>query len=96
MPRPATLLKYVAIFCGVSLALVYAADDMRVSYKMNRGGARDPLETVTLYYATSLKNGKVEVYYDQPVTQVCVHSIFPHSGYTPCWYLNRSAIKRIS
>lgn len=96
MPSPAALLKYVAIVCGLSLALLYAGDDLWASYRMNRGGPRYPLESVTLFYATSLKNGKVEVYYDQPITQVCIHAIFPHFSYTPCWYLNRSPIKRIS
>ena len=63
---------------------------------MRNSKSNDPLETVTFYYATAMKNGKVEVFYDQPQTQTCVRSIFPHNGRTPCWRFNRSGIQRIS
>ena len=51
---------------------------------------------MTVYYATDVKGGKVEVFYDQPQTQTCVHSLFPHGGYKPCWRFDRSGIQRIS
>jgi len=56
---------------------------------------RRPLDTVTLYVATKLKNGQTEIYYNQPITEACVRALFPHGGRTPCWYLRRSPLKRI-
>ena len=49
------------------------------------------LGSVTYYYASALKDGKAEVYFDQPQTEVCVHSLFPHSGHSPCWYASRKS-----
>ena len=27
--------------------------------------------------------------------QTCVHALFPHAGYLPCWYLRKSDIKEV-
>jgi hypothetical protein len=77
-------------------AVVYAGDFVWFEYRMRNATPQDPLETMTFYYATDVKGGKVEIFYDQPQTQTCVHALFPHQGYTPCWRFNRSGIKRIS
>lgn len=77
-------------------AVVYASDFLWFEYRVRNSKPNDPLETVTFYYATAMKNGKVEIFYDQPQTQTCVHSLFPHQGHTPCWRLGRSGIQRIS
>jgi hypothetical protein len=95
VPGPKTVLKWIA---GVLLAcavLVYAGDFLWFEYRMHNAKTNDPLETVTFYYATAMKNGKVEVFYDQPQTATCTHSIFPHAGYRPCWRFDRSGIQRI-
>ena len=90
--QPKTLLASIA---GLA-AILYAGDFVWFEYRMRNVKLNDPLETVTFFYATAMKNGKVEVFYDQPQTQTCVHSIFPLSGYTPCWRFNRSGIQRVS
>jgi hypothetical protein len=82
-----------AIFCVASFVIVYAGDYLWLRYRMLKPQPSDPFESVTFYYATAMKNGKVEVFYDNPQTQTCVHSLFPHAGYTPCWRFNRSDIK---
>jgi hypothetical protein len=81
---------------GVVLALLtYAADYLAVRYKIPNG--RDPFSTVTIqpYYAIHEKNGRTEYDFAQPQTQVCIHSLFPHFGYAPCWYVSRHTDKRI-
>jgi hypothetical protein len=75
------------------LALVYVGDDLWVQYRMARASA---LDTVTVYYATKLKNGQLEIYYHQPVTEVCVRAMFPHLGHNPCWYVRRQTVKVIA
>ncbi|HEY2383309.1 MAG TPA: hypothetical protein VGK48_19210 [Terriglobia bacterium] len=52
--------------------------------------------SVRRYYTVGLKNGKTEFYYVDPENQTCANSIFPHLGYSPCWYLRRHNTKEIS
>jgi len=52
----------------------------------------DPLETFTVprLYAIAVKGNKTDYELDEqnPVqTLVCVHSLFPHAGSGPCWYV---------
>jgi hypothetical protein len=94
--RPKTLLKWISgVLVGLA-ALVYAGDFVWFEFRIHNARPNDPLETVTFFYATGVKGGKVEVFYDQPQTQICVHSIFPHQGYKPCWRFNRSHVQLIS
>lgn len=94
--RPKTLFAWIARVLVSLAALLYASDFAWFEYRVRHSRPNDPLETVTFYYATSMKNGKVEIFYDQPQTQTCVHAFFPHQGYRPCWRLGRSGIQRIS
>lgn len=94
--RPKTLLKWIAVVLVALAALVYAGDFLWFEFRVHNPKPNDPLETITFFYATGVKGGKVEVFYDQPQTQLCVHSIFPHGGCRPCWRFNRSRIQLIS
>jgi hypothetical protein len=81
---------------AVSVALVaYAGDYLSVRYRISKG--RDPFASISVqpYYAIHQKNGKTEYDFAQPETQVCVRSLFPHFGYSPCWYVKRHTEKRI-
>jgi len=94
--RPKTLLKWIGgVLVGLA-ALVYAGDFVWFEFRIHNARPNDPLETVTFFYATGIKGGKVEVFYDQPQTQICVHSIFPYQGYKPCWRFNHSHVQLIS
>ncbi len=94
--RPKTLLKWIGAVLVVLAGLVYAGDFVWFEFRIHNAKPNDPLETVTFFYATGVKGGKVEVFYDQPQTQICVHSIFPRQGYKPCWRFNRSHLQLIS
>ena len=80
----------------VSLAVVYAGEDVSVRYRIPAN--RQALGTVTVqrYDAIPEKNGKVEFAFEEPVTRTCVRSLFPHLGYPPCWYLSRHAEQRVN
>jgi hypothetical protein len=77
--------RMVSALIGL-LLFVYAAD--WISFARRSGSA---LGSVTYYYASANKGGRAEVYFDQPQTEVCAKSIFPHSGYSPCWYSSRKS-----
>jgi hypothetical protein len=87
--------KRAAVAVLASLALVYVCDYGILRFRMSRNNGADALGTVTSYYATALKNGKQQIFTDQPQTETCVHSLFPHSGMRPCWYASRNSVKTI-
>jgi hypothetical protein len=80
----------------VLLAIVYLCDDFAVRFRIPR--SREPMGTVTIqrYDAISEKNNKTEFDFESPITVTCVHSLFPHMGYQPCWYLSRHSEQRIN
>jgi hypothetical protein len=71
------------------LGVVYAGDSLWV--RSRRGGTSGDgvLGSVTFYVVVPLKNGKTEIYSDQPQTEVCIRALLPHQGYRPCWYAAR-------
>ena len=89
--RIARALFVIAAF----LVFVYVVDDLAVRYRLTRGSANDPLDAVSVYYATRLKNKTIEIFYHQPVTETCVRALFPHLGHAPCWYLRRHTVRLV-
>ena len=75
--------------------LLYAIDYLVWRYKLSAG--HDPYDTVTVqfYYAIQEKNGKTEYDYQPPQPDTCVNALFPHAGYTPCWYEKKHSEKQI-
>jgi hypothetical protein len=67
--------------------LLYLGDALVLRQRLAGGGGR---ETLTVYVATRLKSGKLEVFTDRPQTETCAQALFPHFGYRPCWYVRRT------
>ncbi|MHB8501726.1 MAG: hypothetical protein ACYDCG_14680 [Candidatus Acidiferrales bacterium] len=89
-----TYAKRSLIAAVLAAAFVYAGDFVSVHLRMMHPQADDPFETVTALriLAIEQKGGKTEYTIDQvqpQQTAVCVHSLFPHAGDLPCWYLKR-------
>ena len=80
-----------AIAISLFIAL-YAGDYLVLRYRIAAHGVEAASANVPTYSAAPLKNGRLDVYYDQPQMQTCVRSIFPWLGYQPCWYLRRHTI----
>ena len=71
---------------------------LRAKIMFPKLGAATGTVQMTRMYAIPQKNGRVEYELDanQPeVTMPCVHSLFPHLGSNPCWYLRQNATKPI-
>jgi len=73
-------------------ALVYAADYLYLRVRMRHPTPNSPFESMTRTRVLAIpqKSGKFDYQIDQtqPVeTITCVHSLFPHYGDQPCWYL---------
>jgi hypothetical protein len=75
------------------VVILYAIDYGSVTLRMRQNKPGDPLEAMQVQrtYAIPHKDGRAEYVFGPRETQTCVHSIFPHLGYLPCWYLKRSS-----
>ena len=82
-------------FSLLALAGLYAADYLSARYRIP--GNRQTLGSVQVkpLYAVRQKSGRIEYSVGDIETETCVLSLFPHLGYTPCWYLSRHPTKRI-
>jgi len=83
------------ISIALLLAVIYAGDTVSVRYGFP--GHRDPLGHIEVetYYAVLKKDGKTEYMFAGTQNETCVKSLFPHLGYSPCWYLQRNRVRRI-
>jgi hypothetical protein len=90
-----------ALLLLVALAAVAYAGDyvlLRLRAADPRLGSAFGSVQMERLYAIPLKNGATEYELDarQPEVSVdCVHALFPHLGYSPCWYLRRNSQKPI-
>jgi hypothetical protein len=88
----AILAKRVLISFLVVLVLLYGGDYLYVRVRMLHPKPADPFESIKSLRVLAIpeKNGKTEFEVDaqnSEQTVTCVHSLFPHMGYSPCWYL---------
>jgi hypothetical protein len=87
---------FVAVTLGAaSLAALMFVGDYAV-FRIRAATNRNAYGTVTVnhYYAVLQKNGKTQFIFDPPQDQTCVHALFPHAGFLPCWYLIRHPDQR--
>ena len=84
-----------AILSVVATAIVAYSLDYIV-FRIRAASNRNAYGTVTVshYYAVLQKNGKTQFIFDPPQSQTCVHALFPHAGWLPCWYLSRHPERR--
>ena len=94
--RGRVILLRLLAFAVLAFVFLYGADYLLLRYRV--AANRNPYGTVTVqpYYAVPRKDHKTEFMFDDPQDQACVHSLFPHLGDSPCWYLNRNKQKRIN
>lgn len=78
------------------VAIAYLYDYASVRLRMGAHKSGDPFDVVTYPHLLAIpeKGNRVEYALDaqSPMrSDPCVHSLFPHFGYTPCWYVRRKA-----
>ena len=89
-------LQRLLIAAAVLLAAVYVYDYLSVRHRMAARKQGDPFDVVTYPHVLAIpqKGNRVEYALDAQspmMSEPCVHSLFPHYGYAPCWYVNRMA-----
>ena len=87
------LIRRIALFAIGALFLFYGGDFLLAQIQGNKGlGSVD----VQIMWAIRQKNGRIDYELGDTETRACVHTLFPHSGYAPCWYLKRQKYLTIS
>jgi hypothetical protein len=91
MNRILPIANKVAIVLIAVLIITYIGDFISVHYRMRKPTPNNPFESVSIdrMYAVLQKSGKSEFIPADTQTVTCVHSLFPHAGYNPCWYVTR-------
>ena len=82
-------LKRITVTLIVLLAVVYIGDYVTVRYQIPPGRQTFGSVQVEQFTAFKQKSGKIEYTDVGPATKVCVNSLFPQMGYSPCWYASR-------
>jgi hypothetical protein len=77
------------------LLLTYLGDTISIAYRIPKGREQFGSVEVQKLLAVPQKDNKTEYIADPPQEQRCVHSLFPHLGLTPCWYLARHALVQV-
>ena len=96
-----TLARRILIALISAVVLVYAGDFVSLRVRMLHAKPGSPFETVTALRILAIgeKGNKTEYSIDplQPQqTAECVHTLVPHNGDPPCWYLKRKFAQPIS
>ena len=76
--------------------IAYLGDSLYIRHEVAGANSAAALGNVRFYYATKLKNGKLNIYQDSPQNEVCVHALFPHYGYKPCWFASRNTVRVVA
>ncbi len=82
----------IALIAIASLCALYMADALLVRLKQHPYGE----VRIRRYYAMPLKGGKTEFGDAGTEQETCVHSLFPHFGFSPCWYVSRKKEKWVT
>lgn len=88
------LLIGLVLLVGLS-ALLYAGDYVALRFQIPAGRTQFGQVTRNVLYVIHVKGGKVQFEPGGQDTDQCVHSLFPHMGDQPCWYLTRHPDKLV-
>lgn len=82
----------VAVIALLGLCAAYLIDALAVHFMAQPYGT----VRVRRYYAMPLKGGKTEFGDAGFENDSCVHALFAHGGFAPCWYASRQTEKWIT
>ena len=80
----------------MATGIAYLGDSLYIRHEVACANSAAAFGNVRFYYATKLKNGKYTIYQDSPQNEVCVHTLFPHYGYKPCWFASRNTVRVVA
>ena len=80
----------------IAAGIAYLGDSLYIRHEAASADSAAAFGNVRFYYAAKLKNGKYTIFQDSPQNEVCVHSLFPHYGYKPCWFASRNTVRVVA
>lgn len=88
------LAKRILIALIAALAVFYVGDYLWFRVRLIHPKAVDPIESLKTVRVLAIpeKGGKISYEIDQQnpeQTVKCVHSLFSHASYSPCWYVKQ-------
>jgi hypothetical protein len=86
----------VAQFVVLAFVLLYAGDYVSARFRLPNDRQTLGSVDVQVMWAIKQKNGRIDYELGDTETRPCLYSLFPHLGYTPCWYLTRHKNQVIS
>ena len=90
------MISRILLALAAALGALYAGDYVSVRYRIPNNREQFGVVKTRRAYAIPEKNNRIQYTFDPPQNQTCVQSLFPHLGYTPCWYLRRHAQKSVA
>lgn len=81
---------------AIATGIAYVCDSLYIRHEVAGANSPAAFGNVQFYHATKLKNGKLDIYLESPENEVCVHALFPHYGYNPCWYASRHTVRVVA
>lgn len=94
------ILKRALLVALVLFCVVYVVDYLQLRCRIWRNWQPYGTVTVQITYAIAEKApqgvNRTEYQSAGPQDQTCVNSLFPHLGYSPCWYLRRHTQKQVN
>src|ERR1700722_7320770 len=86
------LLSRIATAIVPLVILLYIGDYVIVRFRSQPTGTCQ----ITKLYGIPQKDGKTSYEAGEPETPTCSNPIFPHLGYSPCWYLKRHKMQQVN
>jgi hypothetical protein len=99
--RPLAIVKRILIAAVLAAALLYLGDALSVRIRRIHPHPNDPFESLTAPRILAIPENNGKVSYERDIQQpdqtvTCVHSLFPHSGFFPCWYIKKKLQQPVS
>jgi hypothetical protein len=87
---PTSKLQRIVLGLIALVVVIFVIDYVQLKA---RGAAG--IGTVPLMVGTAMKDGRVQIFTGDDQTETCVRSIFPHFGFSPCWYVKQNSTQII-
>lgn len=90
-------MKWVVIAAALTVIGAYLADYVLLRLRMAHPAATNPIEVLNFQptYAVARKDCQAEFDFGATEQRTCIDTLFPHLGYSPCWYVKRTVQKPI-
>ena len=94
MARPLAIVKRVLIAAVLAALLLYLGDTLSVRLRNIHPRPSDPFESLTGPRILAIPENSGKIAYEPDIQQptqtiTCVHALFSHSGFSPCWYVRK-------